>query len=76
METAKVFVNGASQAVRLPKQYRFVDDEVYVKKVGEIVYLLPKTSVWETFLNGLQRFTDDFMADGRDQGTEETRESL
>jgi len=76
METAKLFANGASQAVRLPKKYQFNGDEVYVKKVGEVVYLFPKAAVWENFLNGLQRFSNDFMADGRDQGIEQLRESL
>lgn len=76
METAKIFQNGSSQAVRLPKECRFSGDEVYVKKVGTAVMLYPKNQVWETFLNGLDGFTDDFLADGRDQGAQQTRESL
>ena len=68
METAKIFTNGGSQAVRLPKDYRFEDeDEVYIKKHGQVVYLFPKKKEWEIFLEGLDMFTDDFMEDGRDQ---------
>ena len=42
MMTAKLFENGRSQAVRLPKEYRFNGDEVAINKVGDIVILMPK----------------------------------
>ncbi len=42
MQTARLFNNGNSQAVRLPKEYRFNDDEVIIKKVGSAVLLIPK----------------------------------
>ena len=76
METAKVFENGRSQAVRLPKKYRFDSDEVYVHKVGEAVMLVPKDDLWQTFLNGLNGFTEDFFENGRDAATESKRDSL
>lgn len=76
METAKLFVNGQSQAVRLPKEYRFSGNEVYIQKVGNAVMLFPKERAWETFLNGLNSFTDDFFADGRNQGVQTPRETL
>jgi len=76
METAKLFVNGQSQAVRLPKEYRFSGNEVYIQKVGNAVMLFPKERAWEIFLNGLNGFTDDFFADGRDQGVQTPRETL
>ncbi len=41
METAKLFQNGQSQAVRLPKTYRFDGKEVIIKQAGEGVLLLP-----------------------------------
>lgn len=37
METAKLFTNGRSQAVRLPKEFRFEGDEVFIKRVGDAV---------------------------------------
>jgi antitoxin VapB len=46
MQTAKLFKNGRSQAVRLPKEFRFQGDEVYVKRVGGGVMLLPKSDPW------------------------------
>ena len=76
METAKLFVNGQSQAVRLPKEYRFSGNEVYIQKVGNAVMLFPKERAWETFLNGLNSFTDDFFADERNQGVQAPRETL
>jgi len=76
METAKLFANGKSQAVRLPKEYRFSGDEVYIKKVGSTVMLFPKERAWETFIEGLNSFTDDFFSDGRNQGAQAPRETL
>jgi len=76
METAKLFVNGQSQAVRLPKEYRFSGNEVFIRKVGNTVMLFPKESAWETFLNGLNSFTEDFFANGRNQGVQAPRETL
>jgi len=69
MDTAKLFKNGRSQAVRLPKQYALPGDEVYVTKVNGMVILLPKgKSVWKPFLEGLDMFTEDFMKEPREQG--------
>ncbi|TVR93422.1 MAG: antitoxin [Spirochaetaceae bacterium] len=76
MQTAKVFQNGRSQAVRLPKEFQFSGDDVYIQKVGDSVVLFPKDKLWETFLHGLNGFTDDFMAEGRDQGKMQEREGL
>lgn len=61
MQTAKLFINGSSQAVRLPKEFRFIGNEVYAQKVGETVILVPKDKVWETFIEGIKGFTDDYF---------------
>ena len=73
MYTAKVFINGGSQAVRLPKQFRFSDDEVYVKKIGESILLVPKDKLWETFMEGVGGFTEDYFEAVEDR-VEETQE--
>ena len=44
---AKIFENVRSQAVRLPKEYRFNDSEIFVKKINDIVLLIPKDSAWK-----------------------------
>lgn len=76
METAKVFISGNSQAVRLPKEYRFSGTEVGIRKIGNIAILFPIDKAWETFLDGLNGFSDDFMSDGRQLQPEQTRESI
>ncbi|PIP27690.1 MAG: AbrB/MazE/SpoVT family DNA-binding domain-containing protein [Candidatus Moranbacteria bacterium CG23_combo_of_CG06-09_8_20_14_all_39_10] len=60
---AKVFMNGQSQAVRLPKECRFEEDEVLVKKIGDLVILFPKKSVGQIFEDSLLDFPEDFMKD-------------
>lgn len=76
METAKLFENGRSQAVRLPKKFRFEGDEVVVQRLGQAVMLIPKEAAWQTFLDGLTGFTDDFFQDGRESEAPTVRESL
>jgi len=76
MQTAKLFQNGRSQAVRLPKEYNFKGDDVFIQKVGETVILFPKDRAWETFLEGLNGFTEDYMANGREQPEMQEREGL
>lgn len=61
MLTAKLFTNGSSQAVRLPKEFRFIGNEVYAQKVGDSVILVPKDKAWETFMEGINSFTDDYF---------------
>jgi len=76
MQTAKLFQNGRSQAVRLPKEYKFQGSDVFIQKIGNSVVLFPKNKIWETFLHGLNSFSDDFMANGRDQPEMQEREEL
>ena len=61
MKTARIFINGRSQAVRLPKDCRFTGTDVYVKKLQGIVMLIPKDDPWATLVNSLDHFTHDFM---------------
>ena len=63
MKTAKLFNNGKSQAVRLPKEFQFEGDEVLIKKAGNAVVLLPKWKSWDSLLDSSSQFTDDFMAE-------------
>ena len=76
MMTAKVFENGRSQAVRLPKECRFNTDEVAVNRIGDIVLLMPKTNKWSSFMQAIDMFSDDFMKDGRDGSLEQERDTL
>lgn len=76
MMTAKLFENGRSQAVRLPKECRFSGNEVAVNKVGDVVILIPKENKWAGFLASLDMFSDDFMSEGRQQPELQDREAL
>lgn len=76
METAKLFENGRSQAVRLPKKFRFTGEEVFVRKVGHVVMLIPKNAAWETFMDGLNSFSDDVFRDGRSPEVPSERDML
>jgi len=65
LATAKLFQNGQSQAVRLPKEFRFENlKEVFIKKINGMVVLIPKSdkTVWDTMFDNLDGFSDDFMA--------------
>jgi antitoxin VapB len=75
MQTAKIFINGRSQAVRLPKNCRFSGNDVFVKKIGNMVVLIPKDDPWSSLVNSLNQFTDDFM-DERTQPSQKPRETF
>ena len=78
METAKLFINGQSQAVRLPKEYRFSGNEVGIKKVGEIVLLYSLDSALDAFLKS-PPVSDDFgdvILEARKEDCHQTREPL
>ena len=75
MQTAKLFKNGQSQAVRLPMEFRFEGDSVNIKRVGNAVVLLPQNEPWETLFDALEQFSPDFM-DERQQPKQQMREDL
>ena len=75
-DTAKLFKNGSSQAVRLPKEYRFEGDKVHIYREGDKVILMPYKSRTELLLESLEMFDDDIHLE-RNQPTQvEERESL
>ena len=75
MKIAKLFRNGQSQAVRLPKEFRFEDDFVYIKKSGNSVILIPAKNSWDSLFRSLDQFSPDFMAERREPSTQK-REPL
>ena len=75
MQTAKIFINGRSQAVRLPKDFRFNENAVFIKKIGNMVVLLPKDDPWSSLVNSLDQFTDDFM-ENRKQPDQNPRDNF
>jgi antitoxin VapB len=75
MVTAKVFQNGRSQAIRLPKEFRVSSHEVYLKKTPEGFLVIAKDP-WELFREGIEEISGDFMTSGRDQSPPQQRKPL
>lgn len=75
MEKTKIFKSGNSQAIRLPKKYRILGDEVFIKKMGDGLLILPQNSAWSSFIDSLNRFSSDFM-NARVQPPVDEREEL
>jgi antitoxin VapB len=75
MKKAKIFMNGQSQAVRLPKEFRFDEDEVSVQKYGDGILILPIAKSMFVFRSSLKNFSDDFMNE-RDQPEMQKRDDL
>ena len=75
MKTAKLFQNGRSQAVRLPKAFRFSGDKVIIKRLGKGVVFLPSEADWDSLIESTRKFSEDFMQT-RDQGDQQSREAF
>jgi len=73
METkvAKIFMNGRSQAVRLPKEYRFDTDEVYISRQGHNIIISAKKPTWDEFFDSKSSFDNDFLEDRDDTPPQE-----
>ena len=65
MDIAKVEKKGEGQVVNLPREFQFKGSEVYIKRIGRMVVLIPKENPWELLIDSLDQFTDDFMAERR-----------
>lgn len=75
MKTARLFQNGRSQAVRLPKEFRLPGNEVFIKRQGNAVILIPKGTPWQTLFDSLNEFSEDFMSE-RQQPQQSPRENV
>jgi len=72
---AKVFQNGRSQAIRIPKEYRVNSDEVYIEKVGDTLIIKPKLKdKWDTFFDKLEDTDTKGFLENRDQLPVQNRE--
>ena len=76
MEKAKIFQNGQSQAVRLPKEFRFNSKEVWIKRMGNAVVLIPLEGTWDTLIASLDMFPPDFMLDRQQPKNPQIREPI
>ena len=76
MQTAKLFNNGRSQAVRLPKDCQFGGSDVYIRKFEGMIILFPKKSPWTSLVKSLDMFSDDFMTERKQPPTQKRKKSL
>jgi len=74
-ETINILDDLGSQAIRLPDNYKINDDKVYVKKIGNALYLIPFHNPWQNLFESLDKFTPDFMEE-RNQSDNQTRETF
>jgi antitoxin VapB len=75
MLKTKTFMSGRSQAIRLPKEYRFANEEIYINKIDDVLMIVQKDKIWDVFEKSVTKFTDDFMID-RGINIPDTREGL
>ncbi len=71
IKIAKIFMNGRSQAVRLPKEYRFDTDEVYITKQGKNIIISAKEPTWDEFFDSKSAFDNDFLYDRNDDSPQD-----
>ena len=77
LNITRPFVTGRSQAVRIPKEYRFDDgEELVINRIGDSIMITPKKSLASAFFSGASLLDDDFMSDGRPSEYPTVREAL
>ncbi len=75
MNLAKIVQDGNTQSLILPDEFHLEGDEVYIKKVGTALVVIPKDNPWQPLIDSLSLFSEDFMAT-REQPKLENREEL
>lgn len=75
IETIDIKTIKGAQVIRIPKKMRIDDDKVYLKKVGNSLYIIPYHNPWQNLIESTDAFTPDFM-DERNQPSQQQRESL
>jgi antitoxin VapB len=73
VKIAKVFKSGNSQAVRIPREFKIEEDEVEIRREGKALVLEPRKRSWTSLFESLDKFTDDFMEEGRKQPAPQKR---
>lgn len=72
-ETVKIKKKSGAQIILIPEGLRIEDDKVYLKKVGNSIYVIPFHNPWESLIQSTELFTKDFL-DERDQPEVQERE--
>lgn len=74
-EAIKVQDISGSQVIKIPENFKINDDKVYLKKVGDTLYIIPFHNPWQSMVDSLDKFSEDFM-DDRQQPGQQSRESF
>lgn len=74
-ETIKIDNAKGTQSLQIPESLKINDDKVYIKKVGNVLFVIPFHQPWESLIAGASLFSPDFMED-RNQPISTERESL
>lgn len=74
-ETIDIQNDAGDQAIRIPEAYKIDDDKVYIKKLGNALYLIPFHNPWQNLFESLGKFTPDFMEE-RKQNENQQREAF
>ena len=69
--TAKVFMTNRSQAVRLPKEFQFSTNEVFIRKAGDDVILSPRPRDWSSYLESAPVASEAFLTNIEDLPVQE-----
>ena len=75
IETIKLEDSSGIQLIRLPDNFKINDDKAYLKKVGNVLYVIPYHNAWQSLVSSVNEFTDDFM-DEREQPIDQKRETI
>lgn len=77
LKKTTVFMNGQSEAVRIPKEFRLKGKTVYIAKRGDCLILMPiPDDPWQSFYEALGEFSDDFLNNGREILPDQEREDF
>ena len=75
VETVDIQNNSGIQAIQIPEAFKINDSKVYLKKTGNVIYIIPYHNPWQNFFDSLTEFTPDFMEE-RNEPSPQTRESF
>ena len=76
MQTTRVFMNGRSQAVRIPREFRFEEEELFINRIGNTLMLTPKSALADTLRQGASLIPEDFLDNGMPEEVPSVREDL
>jgi antitoxin VapB len=76
IETIKIEDISGEQFIKIPANLKIDDDKVYLKKVGSLIYVIPFHNPWQSIIDSLDGFSDDFMDIGREQQVQQKREPM